>query len=66
MQIVQEIVKRPSLNKAGFELQTIFVPTLQEKVYFCLIKVSISIKFSLENLTRKQLVLIKSMKSAKK
>ena len=33
-QIVQEIVKRPGLNKAGIDLKTIYVPTLQEKVKF--------------------------------
>ena len=32
MQIVQELCKRPGLNKAGFEMLTIFIPTLQEKV----------------------------------
>jgi GTP1/Obg family GTP-binding protein len=32
MQVVQELCKRPGLNKAGFEMLTIFVPTLQEKV----------------------------------
>lgn len=31
MQIVQELCKRPGLNKAGFEMLTIFIPTLQEK-----------------------------------
>ena len=35
MQIVQEICKRPGLNKAGFEMLTIFVPTLQEKKTRC-------------------------------
>jgi GTPase SAR1 family protein len=32
MQVVQELCKRPGLNKAGFEMLTIFIPTLQEKV----------------------------------
>lgn len=32
MQIVQELCKRPGLNKAGFEMLTIYIPTLQEKV----------------------------------
>ena len=31
MQIVQELCKRPGLNKAGFDMLTIFIPTLQEK-----------------------------------
>lgn len=35
MQIVQEICKRPGLNKAGFEMLTIYVPTLQEKKTRC-------------------------------
>lgn len=35
MQIVQELCKRPGLNKAGFEMLTIFVPTLQEKKTRC-------------------------------
>lgn len=34
MQVVQELCKRPGLNKAGFDMLTIFVPTLQEKVFF--------------------------------
>jgi hypothetical protein len=32
MQIVQELCKRPGLNKAGFDMLTIYIPTLQEKV----------------------------------
>ena len=28
MQIVQELCKRPSLNRTGFEMPTIYVPTL--------------------------------------
>lgn len=35
MQIVQELCKRPGLNKAGFEMLTIFIPTLQEKKTRC-------------------------------
>jgi len=35
MQIVQELCKRPGLNKAGFEMLTIYVPTLQEKKTRC-------------------------------
>lgn len=35
MQIVQEICKRPGLNKAGFEMLTIYIPTLQEKKTRC-------------------------------
>lgn len=32
MQIVQELCKRPGLNKTGFDMPTIFVPSLTEKV----------------------------------
>ena len=32
IQITQEICKRPGLNKAGFDMPTIFVPTLAGKV----------------------------------
>lgn len=32
MQITQELCKRPGLNKAGFDMQTIFVPSLIDKV----------------------------------
>lgn len=32
MQITQELCKRPGLNKAGFEMQTIYIPTLLDKV----------------------------------
>lgn len=35
MQVVQELCKRPGLNKAGFEMLTIFIPTLQEKKTRC-------------------------------
>jgi len=35
MQIVQELCKRPGLNKAGFDMLTIYVPTLQEKKTRC-------------------------------
>jgi len=35
MQIVQELCKRPGLNKAGFEMLTIYIPTLQEKKTRC-------------------------------
>jgi len=28
MQIVQELCKRPSLNRTGFDMPTIYVPTL--------------------------------------
>ncbi|KAK2574448.1 hypothetical protein P5673_000617 [Acropora cervicornis] len=31
MQITQELCKRPGLNKAGFEMQTIYIPTLLDK-----------------------------------
>ena len=33
IQITQEICKRPGLNKAGFDMPAIFVPTLAEKVH---------------------------------
>lgn len=32
MQITQELCKRPGLNKAGFDMQTIYVPSLIDKV----------------------------------
>ena len=32
MQITQELCKRPGLNRAGFEMQTIYIPTLLDKV----------------------------------
>lgn len=32
MQITQELCKRPGLNRAGFDMPTIFVPSLTEKV----------------------------------
>lgn len=32
MQITQELCKRPGLNKAGFEMPTIYIPTLLDKV----------------------------------
>ena len=32
MQITQELCKRPGLNRAGFEMPTIFVPSLTERV----------------------------------
>ena len=32
MQITQELCKRPGLNKAGFDIPTIFIPTLLDKV----------------------------------
>ena len=35
MQIVQELCKRPGLNKAGFDMPTIYVPTLAEKPGRC-------------------------------
>jgi len=35
MQIVQELCKRPGLNTAGFEMLTIYIPTLQEKKTRC-------------------------------
>ena len=35
MQIVQELCKRPGLNRTGFDMPTIFVPTLSSKVIKC-------------------------------
>jgi len=35
MQIVQELCKRPGLNKTGFDMPTIFVPTLSSKPGRC-------------------------------
>ncbi|XP_046840970.1 EH domain-containing protein 1-like [Xenia sp. Carnegie-2017] len=35
MQITQELCKRPGLNKAGFDMQTIFVPSLIDKPARC-------------------------------
>jgi hypothetical protein len=32
MQIVQELCKRPGLNRTGFDMPTIYVPTLNQKV----------------------------------
>ena len=32
MQITQELCKRPGLNRAGFDMPTIFIPTITEKV----------------------------------
>jgi hypothetical protein len=32
MQIVQELCKRPGLNKTGFDMPTIFVPSMNTKV----------------------------------
>lgn len=36
MQITQELCKRPGLNKAGFEMPTIYIPTLLDKVTYIL------------------------------
>ena len=35
MQIVQELCKRPGLNRTGFDMPTIFVPTLSNKTSRC-------------------------------
>lgn len=32
MQIVQELCKRPGLNKCGFDMPTIYIPQLNQKV----------------------------------
>ena len=36
MQITQELCKRPGLNKTGFDMPTIYVPTLTGKVWLSL------------------------------
>lgn len=35
MQIVQELCKRPNLNRTGFEMPTIYVPTMNQKSSTC-------------------------------
>lgn len=35
MQIVQELCKRPNLNRTGFEMPTIYVPTMNQKGSSC-------------------------------
>ena len=37
MQITQELCKRPGLNKAGFDMPTIYVPNLIDKVGECIL-----------------------------
>ena len=32
MQIVQELCKRPGLNRTGFDMPTIYVPSMNQKV----------------------------------
>ena len=32
MQITQELCKRPGLNQAGFDMPTVYIPSLIEKV----------------------------------
>ena len=32
MQIVQELCKRPGLNRTGFDMPTIYVPNMNQKV----------------------------------
>ena len=44
MQITQELCKRPGLNKAGFDMQTIYVPNLIDKV--CLLRGNIFVYMS--------------------
>jgi len=36
MQIVQELCKRPGLNRTGFEMPTIYIPNPSGKVYDCI------------------------------
>ena len=33
MQITQELCKRPGLNKCGFDMPTIYIPSLVDKVF---------------------------------
>lgn len=35
MQIVQELCKRPNLNRTGFEMPTIFIPSMNPKNSTC-------------------------------
>jgi len=35
MQIVQELCKRPGLNRTGFEMPTIYIPNPSGKVILC-------------------------------
>lgn len=35
MQIVQELCRRPGLNKCGFEMPTIYIPNLQKVRLWC-------------------------------
>ena len=37
MQIVQELCKRPGLNRTGFEMPTIYIPNPSGKVYDCIL-----------------------------
>lgn len=32
MQIVQELCKRPGLNRTGFDMPTIYIPSMNQKV----------------------------------
>ena len=41
MQITQELCKRPGLNKAGFNMPTIYIPTLTGKVGYAMLYVVI-------------------------
>ena len=44
MQITQELCKRPGLNKCGFDMPTIFVPSLVDKVGLLKFCVELSFK----------------------
>ena len=69
MQIVQELCRRPGLNKAGFEMMTIYVPTLQEKVsFFKLTSLRVTTRFHVTKFffSRKPDAPIKSRMFAKK
>lgn len=46
MQITQELCKRPGLNKAGFEMPTIYIPTLLDKVTYLLDTSSTNMSFN--------------------
>ena len=44
MQITQELCKRPGLNKTGFDMPTIYVPTLTGKVWLSLANMHIRVR----------------------
>ena len=50
MQITQELCKRPGLNKCGFDMPTIYIPSLTDRVCLALYT---SVHFCLAKKTRK-------------